>query len=67
MSKTKFLKKLDIEIDGLLQTTYLYYNPNGTVDVYQFPGDNITRERKKNPGADGTLIYSNSNEVVMTG
>ena len=67
MSETKFLKKLDIVVENVPQTTYLYYNPNGTVDVYQFPGNNITRERKKNPNVDGTLIYSNSNEVVMTG
>ena len=67
MSETKFLKKLNIEVEGVPQITYLYYNPNGTVDVYQFPGNNITRERKKNPGVDGTLIYSNSDEVVMTG
>ena len=67
MSETKFLKKLDIVVENVPQTTYLYYNPNGTVDVYQFPGNNITRERKKNPSVDGTLIYSNSDEVVMTG
>ena len=49
MSETKFLKKLNIEVEGVPQITYLYYNSNGTVDVYQFPGNNITRERKKNP------------------
>ena len=70
--KLKYLKELDIiQENGVSIKTFVYYRSNGDIDVYTFDNNSLDSpddiNRKRDPQAEGTLIYSNSDGLVMTG